>query len=411
MPKAYAAHRRRFPSAEAIARPYELYAEIRAEGAVVPVPGSDEYLVTRHEEILFVNRHPELFSNEHTIVEDGYMRHATLEARAARRIGGGSGGIMICDPPEHTAKRDVAYEYFKPGALRGYEATVNRIADELIDGFDDAVEFVSEYAAPLPARVIFDLLDLPQADVPRALVWGRYEGVGTRYGSLERKDVARRALFEIVDYVTDALAERRARPRNDVLSRFVAAHVARDPQVETAALVPDAVGLLIGGIITTTHMHSSAMHLLLEHPAQLDAVRADPRLVPKLLEETLRLESPVQWQPRLCLTDTEVGGVTVPAGAIVLLLYGCANRDERVFDRPDTFDVTRADAGRDNLAFGYGIHFCLGAPLARLEGRIAFERLFARVGEIRRPVDSRPVENLESTLFRGPRELQVELRS
>jgi cytochrome P450 len=167
----------------------------------------------------------------------------------------------------------------------------------------------------------------------------------------------------------------------------------------------DVAIMLTGGIVTTAHMVANTMLLLLRNPDQMAAARADMGLIPRVLEESLRLESPVQWQPRWATEDTELGGVVIPEGAQVNVLLGAANRDGDVFPASDEFATDRPRSS-DHLAFGYGVHFCVGAPLARLEGRVAFEQLLRRLTSIRLLPES-DLGPIDSLVFRAPRALHL----
>jgi cytochrome P450 len=296
----------------------------------------------------------------------------------------------------------------KPGRLRGYTEIVRRHADTLIDGFAarGRVDLVEEFCNPFPAGVIGEVLGLPPEDRSRFVHWSSYEGHGARYETQERRDAGAAIVREMGGYVRDAVVSRYEQPRDDIMSDLIRLHAERDGEPDIPNLIGDVATLLIGGIVTSAHMIASATMLLLQNPGELQKVQDDPALVPNMLEETLRLESPVQWQPRLVREDTEVEGVPVRADSIVLMLFASANRDPDKFPDPERFDVERANA-HDHLGFGYGIHFCLGAPLARLEGKIAFERFFERLPNLRLAEDNdfRP---LDSLVFRGPQRLLVE---
>jgi cytochrome P450 len=204
----------------------------------------------------------------------------------------------------------------------------------------------------------------------------------------------------------DAIVARYECPREDELSRFVQAHVRRDGRLDLRNVVPDATTLMIGGIFTTTHLLSNMMLLLLRNRDQLDLVRGDRSLLGRAVEEALRAEAPVQWSPRLVTADTEVGGTKIPAGAMLILVWASANHDDGVFAEDERFDVTRPNV-KDHVSFGHGIHYCLGAPLARMEARIGFDRLLDRLRGLRLAVGDDPAY-LEAPLFRGPKALHIE---
>jgi len=293
--------------------------------------------------------------------------------------------IVSSDPPKHTEKRKLAFEMFKPGRLREREPMVRAYTDELIDAFIDRgeCEFVSEFADLLPAKVILTLFRA----APRPSRPGAALGVATRASARasrrgSRRPVRARASTTSARFLRDLVLERLETPMDDDLSVFVQRHKEHYGEVNLPNLISDASNLFIGGIITTTHLLSSMMMLFIQYPEQQTIARQGGSHLKRAIEEVLRFESPVQMGPRLVLEDTEIDGVAIPKGAIVLLVWGAANRDTCVFDSPDTFDVERKNA-KDHMAFGNGTHFCMGAPLGRMEVMTAFEQIFARMANLR----------------------------
>jgi cytochrome P450 len=394
-----------FPSEEVMACPYPYYDAVRQRAPVSKPAGGDHFVVTRYEDVVFVAEHPELFSNHHSVFENGFMRASTLDDLETDR----PWAIATSDPPAHTAKRKIAFEMFKPGRLREHEAAIAEIVDGLIDTFigRGRVEFVSEFAALIPARVILLILGLPQDDVARMVTWSKWDAFGARFASPERQTEGAESFVEVGDYVREAILERYERPRGDDLTVFVRGHVEAAGKLDLPNIVADATTLIFGGMTNTAAMIANAMMLLVSEPELMGRVRADNALLGRVLEEALRIESPAQQSPRLCLRDTEVGGVTIPAGSSVLLVWGSANRDEAQFDHADRFDPERENVRRQ-VAFGHGRHSCIGAPLARLEGRIAFERLFARIEDFRFSEGKNDFANRPSAQNRVPRELYLD---
>lgn len=394
-----------YPSAEVCRLPYPVFGLLREQAPVYKVPGREEYLVSRHADIVEVMRLPETFSNLVFIIEDGAVRSATL-ADAARndRVG----PIFSADPPAHTRKRRLAFEYFKPGRLPAYEPLIAGIADRLIDAFVDrgAVEFVSEFAVPFPTRVIMGVLGFPPEDASKALAWGDYDGHGNRYLPRERLGGLEDGIRSMVGYVREGVIERYERPRDDVLSAFVRDRVDADGELDLANVVAEAVNFINGGMHTTRDMLGNTLRFLLEDSQRRERALSDQRQLVKAIEESLRLESTLQWTGRLALKDSVVGGTPIPAGAVLILLLASANRDDAVFDNADEFDAERAEL-KSHLAFGTHIHSCLGAPLARVEGRIALARLFARLGSMRL-AEGNDYEYRDSFNFRGLRALHVD---
>jgi cytochrome P450 len=204
-----------------------------------------------------------------------------------------------------------------------------------------------------------------------------------------------------------AVAARVAHPTEDFLSELIAAQIDQEGELAPAYLAAEADLLLFAGNVTTTHLLVSMMRLLLEHPLWHAAVLADRTLVPALVDETLRLEPPVQWLAREVLEDVIVGGTPIPAGSRVIVIWGSGNHDPERFEDPESFDLGRSGTVKHHLAFGRGIHRCLGAPLAQLEGRVAFERLLDRLPRMRL-AEKNQFEPIPSLLFRATSELYVE---
>ena len=396
---------RRFPSAEVTKCPYPVYSAMRAGGPVYQLP-SGEYVVSRHAEIAELTRQPEIFSSRHSVSTDGWQRAATLEDHHDPDQ---VWPIVGSDPPDHTVKRKIAFEMFKPGRLRQREPMVRAMADELIDRFIDRgeCEFVSEFADQLPASVILTLFGLPLDHLPRALAWGRYEGFGTRFASPEKQAAARDGIMDLGAFLRDEILKRVEEPGDDDLSLLVKRHTEQYGELRVPNLIAEASNLFIGGIITTTHLMSSMMMLFIKDPEQRARAAESTPALKRAVEETLRFESPVQMSPRLVMQDTELGGASIPAGSIVLVMWGSANRDENVFAGADCYDVER-DNVKNHMAFGHGPHFCLGAPLGRMEAVTAFERIFARMDNLRFAEGKNDFRNQEAVIFRGPQELFIE---
>ncbi len=394
-----------FPSAQTMGCPFGYYRELREAAPVYRLDGG-EFVVSRHEDLIAVARAPEVFSNRHSVFDGGRQRTPTpAELDDPERLW----GLTTSDDPVHAAKRKIAFEMFKPGALRGQEEMIGAHVDELIDRFAARGEcdFVSELAVPLPAMVILSMFGLSLDHVDRALSWARYQGFGTRWAPEDVRQAATAAITDLHDFLLEHIRARHAEPGDDELSRFIARHVEYRGRLDEADVIADATGLFIGGMLTTTHLLSTMMMLLIEHPDQQGKLRADPSLVRPAIEEALRNDAPVQLSPRVVLRDTELGGMPIPAGSMMLLLWGSGNRDERVFADPEAFDVERPNV-KDHLAFGHGLHFCMGAPLARLEVAIAFERMLARLEELRPAPGRNDYANDPTITFRGPEHVFVE---
>jgi cytochrome P450 len=289
------------------------------------------------------------------------------------------GSMLMINPPEHTRIRRAVSSAFTPGRAAALRPAIARITEELCNGLDGMVDFVGQFAFALPVTVIGELLGIPAADRPM------FQGLVRDWSSVlemlspvavDRADVA---ATQIRDYLADLAALRRSRPADDLMSALV---TAADPLPEDDLLSTAAL-LLGAGFETTTGLLANGLLALLSNPAEADLLRTGPAvLVPAAVEELLRYDSPVQTLlGRTAQEDLTIGELTVPAGTRVLTMLGAANRDPTVFADPDRLDLQRN--GPPPLSFGGGIHYCLGAPLARLEAQVALPRLLQRFPDLR----------------------------
>jgi cytochrome P450 len=399
-----------FPAAEHAGCPFPAYAALRDGDPVHKVPGRNEYLVSRYEDMVYVLRHPELFSNVTYAFEHGARRPATLADLAARGPKSVA-AFQACDPPAHTWKRKLASAHFRPGQVRAYEPIVRATVDELIDRFVDRgkVEFISEFARPLGAVTTMLIVGLPVEDAPRAEPWSSYDGQGTPYHDQQRQDEIAVQVRHMQGYIREAIESRHREPRDDILTQFVQAHIeASGEKLGLEHAVLDTFSIMMGGVGTSSHMLGNTMLLFLRNSAQ-DKLRDSAKLRESAIEEALRLESPVQWNLRLVTQDLELGGTAIEAGSFVLMLFGSGNHDDRQFPASDEFDAERRNV-RQHLAFGHGRHFCLGAPLVRLQAQIACERLLARLADIELDGGEAAYKHVFSLAFRGLEHLDLTFR-
>jgi cytochrome P450 len=374
-----------YPSEAVVTCPYPFYSALRDQAPVHRLPNGD-YLISRWEDLVQVARHPELFSNAIAHVNPGFA-----EATAAHEDDGGEGkltpyALPFCDPPDHTAKRSLLLPMFMPEPMRTYEPTIRAIADELIDAFptEGRIDFRTAFADYLPPTVMLRLFGVPQEDEPMVRAWMQTStGQGFHYATEEQKRAQVQAMAEAHDYFKQMLTDRVENPTGDFLSEIVRLKLERDGQLDLYYLVGEVTTIYSAAYHNTVYMLCSAMRLLLQNPDQMARLNEDRSLARGLVDEALRLESPVQWLQRVVTEDTELNGVHLPKGALCLVLWGSGNRDSGKFEDPERFWIERPNALRDHLAFGFGIHKCLGARLARLEGQVAFEQLLTRLKNIR----------------------------
>lgn len=413
-------------SVDVRANPYPHYARLREHAPVYRVERSGFHLVSRYEDVLFVLKHPELFSSRamQMMMLSGMgagiesMGGQGLDPAALLRLGERmkdlpfdplqmmkSPALIAADPPNHARLRNIVNRGFTPRRIAALEPRIREIAREALDRMLSKSEFdlVSEFTIPLPVRVIAELLGVEperRGDFKRwsdALVAG-----ATGSESENRPEAMIEAFIEFNAYFMEVIEQRRRDPRDDLISTLVAAEdgaAALNP-METLMF---AILILAAGNETTTNLIGNAVLALLDRPDLFERVRRDPALVPIFIEEALRFDSPVQMLFRQTTREVAIAGVTIPEGAIVMPIFASANRDAKQFDQPDCFRLERNPQG--HLAFGFGIHFCLGSSLARLEARVAFEELFRRVAKLH-PLGTE-TGWVDSFLLRGPRRLDL----
>ena len=371
--------------------PYPVYARLRAEAPVYWSPYFGQWLVTRGELVTEVARTWEIFSSVGW--DSFFLSQLPADLRPEiptvidhfRTV-----NISTTDPPVHTRLRRLLSKAFTPRRIATLEgrvrATASRLLDEVGDGDGDSdsdgeFDLIATLAYPLPVAVIGELYGVGDDDHADLKRWSHavvaYTGSTVAHPDLAR--VLDGALAEFRAYLRGLVAERRRHPRDDLLSDLVSA-VDDGERLTEDELVATSINLLFAGHETTTNLIGNGVLALLRHPDQLDLLRRRPELLPGAVEELLRFDSPVQRVRRIVTRDIVLGGRDIPAGSAITAFLGSANRDPEQWDRPDTLDVTRPDVFP--MSFGGGPHYCIGAALARLEGRVAFETLFDRFDEL-----------------------------
>ena len=323
--------------------------------------------------------------------------------------------MLTLNPPDHTRLRGLVARAFTPNTVESMRPHVAALCDGLLDTMaerasgGEQVDVMAELAFPLPVAVIGELLGVPDGE--RAQFQGQVR-TATRIlepvSTLDEVRAARAARVAMEDYFRDLIGERRRRPQADLLSELIAVSDGTD-RLSEDEVVTTAILLFAAGFETTTNLIGNGLLALLRHPDQLVALRAvagDPAAVQRAVEELLRFDSPVQLDGRVVAREVEVAGQTLSAGANVMTLIGAANRDPERYHDPDALDITR-DEGPP-MSFGSGIHYCLGAALARLEGQVCFSRLLGRFGEV--ALADPDVVHRDSITLRGLVSLPVTLQ-
>ncbi|MGH8906684.1 MAG: cytochrome P450 [Egibacteraceae bacterium] len=365
--------------------PYELYARMRREDPVYRSSQGIWYL-TRYADVEAALHDPRL-SNDGERFRRWQVRQTGRDdlGRLQERLGR---SMLSADPPDHTRLRKLVNRAFTPRRVQGLRPRIEAIVDELLDAAVVAgptMDLIAALAYPLPITVICELLGVPLSDRARVRAWSR-EFVDQSEFPLPPEAVERieRAGDEFVAYLDDLVRTRRAAPGEDMLSALIAVQE-RGDQLSDDELLSTCVLLLIAGHETTINLIGNGTLALLRHPDQFRRLRDDPALTRSAVEELLRYDSPVQMTSRIVVGDVRVGGVTLGDGDMVLPMLGAANRDPVRFADPDRLDVSRVD--NRHLSFGNGPHFCVGAPLARLEGEIAIGALVRRLPRLRLDTD------------------------
>ncbi|HSK16829.1 MAG TPA: cytochrome P450 [Gaiellaceae bacterium] len=385
--------------------PYPVYALARREQAVFHASAYDLWVVTRHEDVLRVLRDHETFSSAGALKSS--PEPYPQEVRDVLAEGWPDMPFIIeVDPPLHDRIRGLVTKAFTPRRIAELEPRVGEIASALVDGFaaDGRADVIERFAWPLPLRVLGELLGLPEGDLPRLHEWGTDWLLLQQPGPVERRVEHARGLVEMQRYFVSALEEREREPRDDLMSALLGSRAESDEPLTIPEVAGLPLDLMVAGHVTVTRAIGSALALVFQHPELRGRLR-DPDAAPQAIEEILRLESPAQGLFRRTTREVRLGDVTLPEGARVMVHFGSANRDERVFADAETLDPGRGDLGR-HVAFGKGIHYCIGAPLARLELRTALPLLLEGLPGLR-PADEPPER--EAVFFaRGFRRLVVE---
>ena len=363
-------------TAEGRADPYSRYAALR-EHAPVHRSAFGFWLLSRYDDCLHLLRHPGVGKNFSGAASAlGLSEEQKAQHDAFRND---DSNMLFADPPDHTRLRNLVVRAFTPRTVETLRPRVVALVDELLDGFGTGeVEVLDALAFPLPVTVIGEMLGVPAEDRAqfRPLVRAT-TAVLELAPSPEALGAATAASATMEEYFTALVAERRARPREDLLTRLIEAED-RGDQLSEQELISTAILLFAAGFETTTHLIGNGLLALLRHPEQLDRLRRDRVLLRPAVEELLRYDSPVQINARTAYQDLVVGGYHIDAGSAVVALLGAANRDPERFSQPDRLDIGRSEASP--LSFGSGIHYCLGAALARLEMQVVLDRLLERFG-------------------------------
>jgi len=360
--------------------PYPHYARLHELGPVAAVPAGEhpfEFVVHGYDAVSQVLRDPVF-----RVMDSDYPDRRASPWRDHPALTTLLSSIFFTDGPDHIRVRRVFSSVFTARRIAALEPAVARLVDQRLDrlaelGADGTpVDFMAEFALPVPSDVIGELLGVPEADRPwfpeRVRAFGAILDLGA--GAFSYLRAADTAAAELADYFADLVATRRADPRDDLISGLVAQQ--ESVELDDLTLIANLLTMFNAGFVTTTHMIGNGLTLLLDRPDLLATLLAEPERNPAYVEEILRYEPPTHFSIRWASADAEIAGVPVPRNSRVLVLLGAANRDPRRFPEPDVFDPTRTD--NLGLSFSGGVHYCLGAALSRLEGQLALPMVFRR---------------------------------
>jgi cytochrome P450 len=402
---------------ETLQCPFPHYEAMRKEDPVHFIPGIGVYMVAKHDLVMQILRDPDTYSSK--FGGTGMPMDPSTRDRFAEVFAEGYPRVptmLTADQPEHTRYRRLVSRAFHPKVIAELEPVVRAITVRLIDSWikKGKIELVADFAVPLPVEVIAHALNVPDDRLADFKRWSddSIAGIGTNI-SLEERLQAERGVNEFQRYFAEQIELRRSEPRDDILTNLLNARIDDEDSdvtdkrpLDMPEMLSIVQQLLVAGNETTTKMLTEMVRLLAEHPDEWAKVKSDPGRIEKVVEETLRLSTPTQGMWRVVARDTELAGVPLKKGSRLIIAFCSANRDEEVFADPDSFDPSR-DNVRDNLAFGKGIHFCLGANLSRLEGKVALEELSKRLDTLSLSA-SNTFDYYPSFMLRGLTRLDVE---
>lgn len=363
---------------EVLANPYPLYQRLRDEDPVHWDPFLHAWVVTRYADVVTVFQR---FSADRTPTPEqltalGMAELAPLAQVMVRQM-------LFLDPPDHARVRSLASKAFTPARVAVLRSHIQEITNTLLDAVQEKgeMEVLSDLAYPLPAIVTAEMLGVPTSDWRQLTSWSAdfAQMLGNFQHNPDHVQKALHSLEKMVAYFQAAVHEQRNHPREGLISAFLQAEIDGD-RLNEEEIIANTIVTMVGGQETTTNLIGNGLLTLLRHPDQLEKLRADLSLIPSAVEELLRYESPSQHTARLAPDDGELGGKTIQKRQAVIAVMGAANRDPARFPDPDRLDICRQD--NRHVAFAWASHFCFGAPLARIEGQVAFESVLRRMPDL-----------------------------
>ena len=370
---------------EVMQNPFPFYQWAHANAPVIEMPGTGMKIIMSYDMCAEATGRVEEFSNNFTAVLSGAMSQDPEVSAILDKGWPQIDTLLTADPPVHTRFRKLVNLAFSMPRVNALEAGIRAKINALIDAFIDKgeCEFVSEFCVPLPVQVICEQLGFELSEQANVKRWS--DAFADRLGHMISKERELECAREVVEFqhaVKAKIDARRGAPTDDLLSDIVNARIDGEQPLEDAEILSIAQQLMVAGNETTTHAVAGGLVHLINSPGQVEKLRANPKLFGNMVEEVLRLDTPTAGMWRVVTRDTTLGGHEFKGGSMVMLRYAAANRDPAKYPEPDTFDVERSNA-RSHLAFGKGIHMCVGNMLSRKEMTVAFETLVSRLDEIR----------------------------
>lgn len=385
--------------------PYPAYRRLRERAAIVRMPLFGAWLATRYADVEMVLRERRFSANRDDLLIMKLLRRSSRQAPDLLNLV--DHNLLMIDPPRHTRLRGLVNKAFTPRRVERLRPRVEVLVEELLDRVArrGEMELIRDLAAPLPVIVIAELLGVPPEDREQLVRWSdELVELLDPLSGRDGLDPPKRASHVLAEYFRRLLAERRREPRDDLLSAMLAAED-QGERLQEGELLSLCELILAAGNETTRNLIGNGVLALIRHPEERKRLQEEPALLPSAVEEFLRFDGPIQMTDRVATEDCEIGGQRIRAGQLVGVLLGSANRDPERFTDPDRLDVGRAD--NRHLAFGHGLHFCLGAGLARLEAQVAIGALLRRFPDFRG--EPEPTGWKHSVVLRGPTGLPLRL--
>ena len=391
-----------------IADPYLRYHQLRSEDPVHWHQGLGAWVLTRYSDVLAALRDQRLSADRIGALTARLPEPVQERIRPLTQVFADM--MLMSDPPDHTRLRGLANKAFTPRVIEGMRSRIQANVDELVDGVVNhgrhgRMDIVADLAYPLPAIVIAEMLGVAPADRDQFKKWS--DDFAAFLGGIrmvaETVGAAQKSALEMTEYLRRIIAQRRTQPREDLISALVAVEEEGD-RFSEAELFSMCILLLVAGHETTTNLIGNGLLALLRHPHQLDKLRGDPALIETAVEEFLRYDSPVQSTARIAMEEMEIGGRRIAEGDRGSITLGAANRDPEQFPDPDRLDVTRQE--NRHVGLGFGIHFCLGSALARMEGQVTINTVLRRMPDLR--LTGQDLEWRYNPVFRGLKSLPVD---